>query len=137
MVFIHIATKTNKDLIFTFRIFILLLFVVLAAVSCRSVRIKDKLIGKTSIERKYDENEVLIYYKKTTTKLKWSELGYATHQCYITRTTTKTIKDHKTVELNFQKTKPNYCTLSYDILKSKRVVWDENRKKTITHTSKK
>ena len=130
-------TKRNNDLIFSLIKFVFFIATILTFFSCGTIRIKDKLIGKTSIERKYDENEVLIYYKKTTTKLKWSELGYATHQCYITRTTTKTIKDHKTVELNFQKTKPNYCTLSYDILKSKRVVWDENRKKTITHTSKK
>jgi len=127
----------KRDLIFSFMKVILLIIGAFILVSCGTIRIKDKLIGNTKIERKFDENGALIYYKKMNTKLKCSEFGYATHQSYITRTTTKTIKDDKIVELYFQKTKSNYSTWNEEILKSKRIVWDENRKKTVTCTSAK
>jgi len=131
------TAKRNNNLIFTYVLYILLTAGTFLFISCRTISIKDNLIGNTSIERKFYEKGELIYYKKTNSKLKWSELGYATHQFYITRTTIKMIKDHKTVELNFQKAKPDYTALGYEVLKSKRVIWNENRKKTLTRTSSK
>lgn len=129
------ATKSNKDLIFTFRNFILLLFVALAAGSCGTILIKEKLIGKTSIERKYDENGSLIYYKKTN--IKSTRFISHPHNGTIIRTKTKVFENDKLTVLHFQKSIKSMTNWDGKVLKTKRIVWDENRKKTVTCISNK
>ncbi|WP_018342282.1 hypothetical protein [Cytophaga aurantiaca] len=124
------TTKSNKDLNFTFGIFILLLFVAFAAVSCGTIRIKNKLIGKTSIERKFDEKGALIYYKKTNTKS--TRFISHPHNGTIIRTKKKVFENHKLSVLYFQKSIKSMTNWDGKVLKSKRIVWDENRKKTVT-----
>ena len=110
--------------------FIFLMFSSFLLVGCGTLRIKDKLIGDTSIERKFDEKGALIYFKRTNSKC--TNFISHPHNGVVIRTKTKVIEDHKLTVLYFQKTIRSVADLDGKILKTKRIVWDENRKKTIT-----
>ena len=73
----------------------------------------------------------MIYYKKNNVRHK----GYRhrPHMYSITRVTAKVIEDDKVVVFYFVKSITSIANWDGKILKTKRIVWDENRKKTITH----
>ncbi len=124
--------KKIFDLFFTSVKLVLLPLTIVLFVNCRAIQAqKEGLIGTSSIERKFDEKGALIYYKKVNVK----HTGYRhrPHMTTITRTTSKVIEDNNVVVYYFAKSRMSMVDWpDARVLKSKRIVWDENRKKTIT-----
>lgn len=129
-------TKTNSRWIFNSPKMVFLIIITSLFANCKVIKVKkDSLIGNTSIERKFDEKGALIYYEKINIKSK----GYShrPHMYSITQTTTKVKKGNKLVEFYREKSILSVADLGGRILKSRRIVWDENGKKTVTCTPSK